>query len=269
MTALAKRQPEFRPSANCAQPGFLGSGPHPNQQLSARLSSKVTFLRPDGAARWPPRHFVLAVVAGTVPYPAALAGQLPSHGLKWHTHCASPHVVWTEDAEVDDACVRHGEATTTNWRLAGRARGLGKASCAAKASERKDFRLVESALSGLRRGPLTLLAQRGTSTAHPALLEDGLNCDRHPRRAIRSLQQEVIMDRGMWVAFAIIAILVVGVVALTYHPGGQVTQTGQVTQPPAMNDSSAGSSTGQIGKALPSQTPAKSAPSVPAQPPAQ
>jgi hypothetical protein len=78
------------------------------------------------------------------------------------------------------------------------------------------------------------------------------------------------MDRGMWVAFAIIAILVVGVVALTYHPGGHVTQTGQVTSPPpALNDSATGNSAGQSGKALPSQTPAKSAPSAPTQAPAQ
>jgi hypothetical protein len=75
------------------------------------------------------------------------------------------------------------------------------------------------------------------------------------------------MDRGMWVAFAIIAVLVVGVVALTYHPSGHVTQAGQMTSsPPAMNDSSAGTSTGQSGQALPTQTPAKSAPSAPAQP---
>jgi hypothetical protein len=76
-------------------------------------------------------------------------------------------------------------------------------------------------------------------------------------------------NRGVWIAFAIIGFIIVGVfvIALAFHPSGRVTQTGQVTPPPAMNDSSAGGSTGQSGQALPTVPPAKSAPSAPAQPP--
>jgi hypothetical protein len=79
-------------------------------------------------------------------------------------------------------------------------------------------------------------------------------------------------NRGMWVAFAIIGLFIVGVfvAALTYHPSGHRTQIGQMTSPsPAMSDSSAGGSTGQSGQALPMVPPAKHAPLVPAQAPAQ
>jgi hypothetical protein len=68
----------------------------------------------------------------------------------------------------------------------------------------------------------------------------------------------------IWLVLVIIALIVIGVVVLI-SPGNHVT-TGQVLQsPPAMSDSSAGSSTGESGKALPTQTPAKSAPSAPVQ----
>jgi hypothetical protein len=66
------------------------------------------------------------------------------------------------------------------------------------------------------------------------------------------------MYRGTWVAFAVIGLIIIGVVvALAYHPDGHVTETSQTTSASsAMNDSSAGSSIGQSNKALPS-TPAK------------
>jgi hypothetical protein len=61
------------------------------------------------------------------------------------------------------------------------------------------------------------------------------------------------MDRGT--ASAVIGLIVVGVVvALAYRPGGHVTQISQMTSP---SDSSASSSIGQSGKALPSKTPTK------------
>jgi hypothetical protein len=69
----------------------------------------------------------------------------------------------------------------------------------------------------------------------------------------------------IWLVLVIIALIVIGVVVLI-NPGNQATMTGQVESPPAMNDSSAGSSTGESGKALPTQTPAKSAPSAPVEP---
>jgi hypothetical protein len=45
------------------------------------------------------------------------------------------------------------------------------------------------------RGHADPLAQVGTSSAHAALLSDGLNCDRHPLRAIRSLREEVLISK--------------------------------------------------------------------------
>jgi hypothetical protein len=59
-------------------------------------------------------------------------------------------------------------------------------------------------------------------------------------------------NRGVWVAFAIIGLIIVGVfvVALPFHPSGHATQTSQMTSPSSANDSSAGSSLGQRGKAL-------------------
>jgi hypothetical protein len=61
------------------------------------------------------------------------------------------------------------------------------------------------------------------------------------------------MDRGTWVAFAVIGLIIVGAaVALGYRPGGDATHTSQMMSPSStMNDSSAGSSIG------PSKTRAK------------
>jgi hypothetical protein len=100
------------------------------------------------------------------------------------------------------------------------------------------------------------------------LLSDGLGCG---RLVNPSLQQEVIMNRDNWYVFVIGGLIIVGVViALAYHPSGRGTgQKSSQLPPPAMNDSSAGSSTGQSGKALPSQTPAKGSATAPAQAPAQ
>jgi hypothetical protein len=64
----------------------------------------------------------------------------------------------------------------------------------------------------------------------------------------------------------IIVLIVIGMLVLIF-PGGRVEHTTSLQSPPAMNDSSAGLSTGQSGQVLPNQTPAKSAPSAPAQPP--
>jgi hypothetical protein len=78
------------------------------------------------------------------------------------------------------------------------------------------------------------------------------------------------MNRNNWYAFAIIGVIIAGVAALIYLPGVHEIQTGQITSPPpAMDDSSAGGSTGQSGQALPTIPLAKQAPAAPAQAPAQ
>jgi hypothetical protein len=69
----------------------------------------------------------------------------------------------------------------------------------------------------------------------------------------------------------IIALIVIGIIVLI-SPGGRVEKTGNMTSlqsPPAMNDSNAGSSTGESGRALPAQNPTKVPPSAPVQAPAQ
>jgi hypothetical protein len=78
------------------------------------------------------------------------------------------------------------------------------------------------------------------------------------------------MDKDIWYILGIAVLIIVGVLAISYHPGARVVPTEQSRSsitPSAPAD--IGSSSGESGQILPSQTPAKGAAAVPAQPPAQ